>query len=299
MLVGKERVYDQELIYARVIGLLASSREIDFNDVLAFELAAYPPSMFKADGKINVATSKSTLKHKLQVTISERNCPISDTMIFGVSVLLWVITWPSGKLLVYVDAWHSSINLYDAQINGILVFDRYFPNSMKSFTRTQRSGPSLLYKLTPDMQAPAKQVVLNNTKNKIQLNAMLRDGILDSGYFAEATQTHTLIIAGVRDVPVEITDGMMIDRNDVRSTHVEADILIAQHAISLSLLGKSVRVVCDDTDVFVLLVHYYNSRCKFGNSAPMIMASPVKERAVIDIRATVESQSDVTKWHIV
>ena len=70
VLVGKERVYDQELIYARVIGLLASSREINFNYVLAFELAAYPPSMFNADGKMNVVTCKSTLKHKLQVTIS-------------------------------------------------------------------------------------------------------------------------------------------------------------------------------------------------------------------------------------
>ena len=64
VVVGKERVYDQELIDARVIGLLASSREINVNDVLAFEFAAYPPSMFNADGKINVATSKSTLKHK-------------------------------------------------------------------------------------------------------------------------------------------------------------------------------------------------------------------------------------------
>ena len=45
VLVGKKRGYDQELIYAGVIGLLASSREINFNDVLAFELAAYPPSM--------------------------------------------------------------------------------------------------------------------------------------------------------------------------------------------------------------------------------------------------------------
>ena len=66
----QERVYDQELIYARIIGLLASSQEINFNYVLAFELAAYPPSMFNADGKMNVATCKSTLKHKLQVTIS-------------------------------------------------------------------------------------------------------------------------------------------------------------------------------------------------------------------------------------
>ena len=143
------------------------------------------------------------------------------------------------------------------------------------------------------MQAPAKQVVLTNTK--IQLNAMLTEGILDRGYFAEATQTHTLTIAGVRDVPVEITGGLRIDRHDLRSTHKEADILITQHAISLSLLGKSVRVVYDDTDVFVLLVHYYNSRCICRNSAPMIMSSPEKERAVIYIyiRATVESHSDV------
>ena len=99
--------------------------------------------------------------------------------------------------------------------------------------------------------------------------------------------------AGVRDVPVEITGGLRIDRHDLRSTHEEVDILIAQHVISLSLLGKSVRVVCDNTDVFVLLVHYYNSRCKCSNSAPMIMLSPVKERAVVDIRATVESHSDI------
>ena len=40
VLVGKGRVYDQNLIYARVIGRLANSREINFNYVLAFELAA-------------------------------------------------------------------------------------------------------------------------------------------------------------------------------------------------------------------------------------------------------------------
>ena len=46
VLVGRN-VSDQELMYSRVIGLLASSREINFNDVLAFELVAYPPSMCK------------------------------------------------------------------------------------------------------------------------------------------------------------------------------------------------------------------------------------------------------------
>ena len=167
-------------------------------------------------------------------------------MIYDVSALLWVITWPSGKLRVYVDAFKAFVHQALRRANVIIVFDRYFPNSI---TRTQRSGSSRICKQTPDMQAPAKQVVLTNTKNKIQLNAMLAEGILDPGYFTEATQTHTLTIAGVRDVRVEITGGLRIDRHDLRSTHEEADILIAQHAISLSLLGKSVRVVCNDTDV--------------------------------------------------
>ena len=122
---------------------------------------------------------------------------------------------------------------------------------------------------------------------------MLTESILDPGYFNEATQTHTLTITGVHDVLVEITGGLRIDRHDLRSTHEEANIPIAQHAISLSLLRKSVRLVCDDTDVFVLLIHYYNSRCKCSNSAQMITSSPVKERAVIYIRATVESHTDI------
>ena len=53
-------------------------------------------------------------------------------------------------------------------------------------------------------------------------------------------------------------------------------------------------VLCATTQTFfVLLVHYYSSRCKCSNSFPMIMSSPVKERAVIDIRATVESHCDI------
>ena len=82
--------------------------------MLAFELFAYPLLMFNEDGKMNVTTSKSTQKHKPQVTISECNCPISDTRIYDVSALIWVITWPSGKLRVYVDA----IKLYDAQMSS-------------------------------------------------------------------------------------------------------------------------------------------------------------------------------------
>ena len=100
MLVGKERVYDQELIYARVIGLLSSSHDINFDDVFACELPAYHPSIFNPDGEMKISKSKSTLKQKLQVTVSECNCPIQNTIIYDVSALLWVINWPLDKLHV-------------------------------------------------------------------------------------------------------------------------------------------------------------------------------------------------------
>ena len=60
--IGEQKVYDQELIYAQAIGLLASSRDIDFNDVLSYELAAYTPSIFTKEGKLRMSKSKSTLK---------------------------------------------------------------------------------------------------------------------------------------------------------------------------------------------------------------------------------------------
>ena len=52
---------------------------------------------------------------------------------------------------------------------------------------------------------------------------MLTEGILDTGYYTEATDTHTLTIAGIRDVPVEITGGLRIYRHDLRSTHEEGE----------------------------------------------------------------------------
>ena len=125
--------------------------------------------------------------------------------------------------------------------------------SLSCFTDTSPTVPrtsqrSRVHKLTPEMPASAKPVIITNAKNKIQLNAMLVEGLLNSDYYTIATQKHTLTIAGVSDVPVEIVGGVRIGRHDLCSIHEEADIVITQHAVSCSLLGNCVRVVCDETD---------------------------------------------------
>ena len=96
-------------------------------------------------------------------------------------------------------------------------------------------------------------------------------------------------------MPVEIVDSVRIDRHDLCSTHEEADIIITQRAISCLLSGKCGRVVCDDTDVLVLLVHFYHIKCRGKNSAPMIMSSQVKELAVIDIGTTATAHSGIAE----
>ena len=87
-MVGDVIVVDQEAIYARVIGLLVSQRDINFHDVLPTELAAFPPSMFKENGQMRDANNKSTLKQNLAVILPSYLGKTSARFIDG-SAALW------------------------------------------------------------------------------------------------------------------------------------------------------------------------------------------------------------------
>ena len=54
--------------------------------------------MFDKDGQMKTGKTKSTLKKKIQVIVSELNCLAPHIEIVDVSALLWSLTWPSGKL---------------------------------------------------------------------------------------------------------------------------------------------------------------------------------------------------------
>ena len=52
--IGAKVLYDTELVFSRVIGLQASSREVNFMDVLSYELAPIPTALFDDSGKMMV-----------------------------------------------------------------------------------------------------------------------------------------------------------------------------------------------------------------------------------------------------
>ena len=60
------------MIYSRIITLQASSRDMNLSEVLKYELAPIPTYMFTNNGEMRLATSKSTLKHKLKVEVTGR-----------------------------------------------------------------------------------------------------------------------------------------------------------------------------------------------------------------------------------
>ena len=73
---------------------------------------------------------------------------------------------------------------------------------------------------------------------------------------------HKLVITEAEPVLKEVHAGTTSSRHDLKTTHEEADVFIVQQAIALANTGsKSLRILCDDTDVFVLLLHFYLILC--------------------------------------
>ena len=84
---------------------------------------------------------------------------------------------------------------------------------------------------------------------------------------------YKLVITGQEDIRKEVPqEGLVIDRNYLKSKHKEADpIAVAQAMYIANEEAKSVSVMANDTDIYVLLLHHYFC---LDSHVPMIMESP-------------------------
>ncbi len=285
MKVAGEKVYDTNLIYSRVIGLQASNREVDIDDVLSHELAPVPTAMFTDGGDMRTPTNKSVLKNKTQEMVSDRSAQgrIDATIIDG-SAYLYIPGWPaSGTVQEYVNKFKDHMRQKLIKTDVFLVFDRYFEYSPKGVTRISR-GTGLTHQLSPSTELPARNVVLNVTDNKKQLIRIICEDLQsDKDFIDTYTQDHTLLITA-DDIPVEIRKGKVTPRPEIVTNHEEADAIIIQQAFRAVDQGSTgVSVMADDTDIYVMLLHFYNLK---NLTIPMFMESPVQGRRIVDIKAT-------------
>ncbi|KAJ8375438.1 hypothetical protein SKAU_G00060180 [Synaphobranchus kaupii] len=91
--------------------------------------------------------------------------------------------------------------------------------------------------------------MLTVTRYKMQLIDLICEDM--ASHKDDFTQ-HKLVLTG-RD-PVEINSGVIIKCQDMKTTEEEADTMIVQQVAEVKT--KKVLVVADDTDIFVLLLHF-------------------------------------------
>ena len=164
-----------------------------------------------------------------------------------------------------------------------LIFDRYL-YSTKSLTRDTRTcEASRVYQLTKNTPLPSQKAVLTVSSNKKQLMFIICSSIInDEEFHAQHTTRNKLVITGSDDVPTRIHKGVGIAKEDIVTSHEEADTIIAQQAIMWAKehSGATV-VVADDTDVFILfLFHFLNERL----TCSMFIISPIQQDHLSTLR---------------
>ena len=229
-----------ELIFSRVIGLQASAREIDMKEVFAHELSNVPTLMFTEFGEMRMA-NKSLLKQQLQVAVSNRHAETNSTLIIDGSALLWVIKWPvRGTVEDFIKNLVLFIEKKLAKQDIYLIFDRYFDFSPKSGTRQARANDiSRVYQLSLNSQLPSQKVVLSVVENKRQLIRIICSELLkDTRFHQKHTINHKLVITSEDRIPTQVSNGGLITlRDDLETSHKEADLIIVQQMLVIAREG--------------------------------------------------------------
>lgn len=276
-----------DIIFTRALALLDSSK-INLKELLRHELAQVPTSMFEEDtGDMRIARSKSILKTKLKVEQSTIGGP-TDSIVIDGCALLWVVHWPEkGTVRDFVSNYAKIVTgKLEGNCRVHVIFDRYHDYSVKSGTRCSRATPvSRDHQLSLDSPLPPQQTVLHVSKNKIQLIDMICDMLMST------INPNSLVITGKSPVPVEVNNGLIIQRCDLKTLHEEADIIIPRQVVYLASVGcQKIKVISDDTDVFVLLIHYY---LEMNLTAILLLESTIMGRPVIDVSDTLDKHRHI------
>ena len=289
-------VYDTELIYGMYTRVICLQQyiDIDITDVLSYELSPVPASLFDDSGAMR-AQSKAVLKTKLQVEQSSRIQGVPDAVISDGCAMLWIVHWPtSGTVEDYVVNSMGSIKYHLERGDVYLVFDRYIANSTKQMTRSSRSGndASRKHQLSLHTTLPTQKMVLTVVHNKVQLINLICNYLIN---YIHDNQTK-LVITGQDPTPVQVWNNGTIKREDLTTNHEEADVIIVHHLVRIASGASDdsyIKVVCDDTDVFVLLIHVYLDKEMTMNVS---MESPCAGRTIIDIRQTALKHKHITTY---
>ena len=147
--------------------------------------------------------------------------------------LLYHIVWPSGgNVLALVESIRQFISSYPVESKKIIVFDKYLPYSAKDHEGVRCAGEgSVKFNVTHESPLPNRETIMKNKENKQKLSALLSSYDLGPNF---VTESH-------------------INR---AFDHDEADVSMISYLLQETYEESTIRIISDDTDVFVLLVYW-------------------------------------------
>ena len=194
--------------------------------------------------------------------IGVKQCQLQrpDVVIVDGQQLLYHVVWPcGGSVGMLAESLKAQLTLCPAT-EKILVFDQYVDESAKDHERRRRAGVgSTTFNLAMSSPLPIREAVMKNKHNKRGLSRLLCTFSLGCGVTVDS-----------------IDDGVF--------GHDEADITIISYKLLAADDGRHVvRVLSDDTDIFVLLV-YWTWRCDLHDRLAVQMEK--WDGVVLDVNAT-------------
>ena len=281
-------VYNTDIIFSRVMYLLSADR-IQLEDLFKYELAPVPTALFNNTGEGRYPKSKSVLKNALKVEVFTRKIVPDATFIDGCAMLHSSIHWPKGgkvnDFLVGVRCYISK-KLINSDV--YLIFDRYNDFSIKSDTRQERLDQyRCLHSLKRSSPLPSKEVTLRVTKTKVQLIELIKEDLIEN----LPVVANKFIITSKQEIPEQLHLGTKSERCDLITSQEEADVIIPYQVLAAITDGKSsIKVYCEDTDVFVLLCHSFLAK---EWEAEVFMEGFQEGKSVISIKESVRKHVDV------
>ena len=219
---------DLQALFARLL-VVGSKRSMELSDLFEYELSPVPASIIDEYGCLRKG-NKSVLVQRLEIL--EPNPPVPDVVLIDASQLIYHVVWPSsGTVADLAAGMGHRLKRYNTET--FVIFDRYEQVSAKDHERQRRAGESCTeYRLSLTTPLPSRDKVMKNKANKRRLGELLC--------------THS------------IGDNiMMVSRADSIVTHDEADVSLISYMLDAASRGaKTVRILSDDTDVFVLMVYW-------------------------------------------
>ena len=177
--------------------------------------------------------------------------------------VVWLVAETTGDL---ASSFGVRLIRYPPDAQQVVLFDRYYEYepTTKDHERIRRAGAgSKDFHLTPNTPLQCREAILKNSGEKSLLASIL------CGY------------------PVQ-NNVQLVNKLDFLVTHDEADITLCSYMLDAAASSSGiVRIVCDDTDVLVLVV-YLTWRKTIGKKIQM----EKWDGTVLDIRATVDKLGD-------